>query len=163
MAEPEYATRPPVPRVATPPQKQGKRYKSLANGTQSTLNERQENNDTFSKAGQAAPQLLFQHAVQRLQVAAVVGVEEVAALCSEHAPQAAAFHPTERLACCQDALSPLQYLHIKKKKKIASFGHAVHHGWGTTQCQQTAQCSTEITDDPSRFDSYCISLVGRQE
>ena len=63
--------------------------------------------DTFSKTGQAAPQLLFQHAVQRLQVAAMVRVEKIAALCSEHAPQAAALHPAERLACCQDALGPL--------------------------------------------------------
>lgn len=55
---------------------------------------------TFWKGGQAAPQLLLQHAVQRFQVGRVVGREEVAALGSEHAPQADALHPTEGFACC---------------------------------------------------------------
>ena len=62
---------------------------------------------TFREAGQAPPELLLKHAVQGLQIAAVISTEEVAALSSEHAPKAAALHPTESLSCCQNTLSPL--------------------------------------------------------
>ena len=91
----------------------------------SFLDEGQES--TFSTARQATPQLLFQHAVQSLQVAAVVRSEEVAALCSEHTSEAAALHSTEGFTCCQDTLSPLQYLQMEPHWSVKGCPAAQQH------------------------------------